>query len=213
MKEISKKLLAVVFCAVLSGLLPMNAFARVGAIDNDLVVVEDLAAPEDFDLSSFVVWTGATSGYPVVADTVSDVGISVFDNVPALVWQNDELSSLSRSFTIPSNYPGGLAFEVLCSTSSTSTLPIIQWALRLNIEDTAFGSNYNQEGVALTNTSSDTQNEVKTLRANSTVEAAIRAALKKGKSVMGTLTISQDTTGSGTLEVKKVRKMFHNFKD
>lgn len=211
MKKFTTLLAGVFFAVSVAG----TAFADVDAIDNYLTVTDDIAAPEDFPLTDWMLIDpyGYTVSKVIDNDGTTNPGIAIVDYVPAIVYANDEITTIARSFRVPKNYPGGLAFEITGSTSSASTLPTIAWALRFNTEDTAFSTTrYNQTGVAFTNTSSTTQNEIVALRINSTAEAALKQLLKGGKDIFCTVEINNSVSGTGTLEIKQIRKVFHNYK-
>lgn len=159
----------------------------------------DLYAPVNIPLTSFV-----TAGQPIAADGTTNPGIATTDSIPAIVWATNEVTPIEVTFRVPASYSsGGLSFRLLCSTSSMTTPPEVDWSFYMNVDDTAFDAAVTaQDAVALVLATAATQNEVVLLTLDSTGEAALTAG------GWATTRFWNTTTGNGTLEIKAIERYF-----
>lgn len=138
----------------------------------------------------------------VGADGTTAPGIAETDNIPKLVWANDEVTPVQWTFRVPADYSSGMSFRVLASESSDTTPSEIDFQLWVNSDGAVFDAAVtdNQSAVALADC--DATNEVVTLTPTSTALSAIVAG------AWITLDIFNTTTGNGSLEVAGVDVLY-----
>jgi hypothetical protein len=154
--------------------------------------------PYNIPLSAFTI-----EGTMMDVDGTSAPGIATTDNVPAIVWADDETSAIEYTFRIPPGMEGSrLKFRGFASTDVATTPPTIDWDLFVNFDGTAFdAAAYGADPVTLTNIST-TANETFILEPDATAQAG----LLEGGWV--TIRLWNTTTGSGTLELKGLEYYF-----
>jgi len=156
---------------------------------------------QDWTLVNLAIGDFIVVGAPIAADSSTTLGIAVNDNVPSIVWLNDEVTPASISFLLPSNFRDNLSFRVLASESSDTTRSSIDWQVWRNRDGAIFGASAYAQA-AVTVAACAATNEVVTLTPDATAEAALQA----GDWV--TLDIWNTTVGNGQLEVKGVAVYF-----
>lgn len=143
------------------------------------------------------------SGAPIGADGTTAPGLATTDNIPAIVWADDEVTPIEYTFRLPAGMEGSrLKFRGFASTDDATTPPTIDWDLYVNHDGTVFdAAAFGADPVTLTNIST-TANETFVLEPDATAQAGI---LEGG---WVTLRLWNTTTGGGTLELKGLEFYF-----
>ena len=136
------------------------------------------------------------------ADDASTPTLTETDNVAALVYDDSSENTGFQFAWAPSiGYVSGMQIEVVISSDTADgTNQYIDWAIFVQDNDLAFGSETAQDGVAGTSATLDASNEVVTLTLNSAGEALITA----GSSVVTIELWSSPTATTGTTEIKHI---------
>lgn len=150
-----------------------------------------------FPLAAFV-----TNGAPIAADGTTNPGIATTDNVPAIVWADDEVTPVQITFRVPAEYSSGMAFRLLISTSDDTTKPEVDWQIWANTDAVVFDAAATAQTAVQAAANSSATNEEVTLTPDATGAAQIVAG------AWITLDLWNTTTGSGTLELKGVEAYY-----
>lgn len=133
-------------------------------------------------------------------DDGSAPDITTLDTVPAILWDDSsETAAVQWTFRLPSDFASGLVVYALVSSNDASgSGTILDWAVAVNADDTAFASPTAQTQVACTSATLDASNEVLTLTSDATAEALYSAG------TWITLELFNASTNDDDLELKGV---------
>jgi len=111
-------------------------------------------------------------------DDGSAPNLTTLDNIPAILWDDSgETAGVQWTFRLPSDFVSGLTVYALVSSNDASgTGTKLDWSVWVNEDDTGFdAAAYGQDAVECTSATLDASNEVLTLTADATAEAAYGA--------------------------------------
>lgn len=133
--------------------------------------------------------------------TETTPGVATRDNMPAVIWADNETSKAQWTFRLPSDYSTALSFRLLSSASSITTPSTVGWQIWVNKDGQAFATTaVSQTAVAMVG--GDTSNEEVTL----TVDATGLAAISSGNWI--SIDLWNTTTGNGSLEIKGIQGLY-----
>lgn len=118
--------------------------------------------------AAFVDGTG-----PILSSTAPN--LTTLDNIPAVLWDDSgETTGVTWTFRLPSDFSSGLVVYALVSSNEASgTGTKLDWQIWVNDDDTGFdAAAIAQNAVECASASLDASNEVLTLTADATAEAA-----------------------------------------
>lgn len=147
------------------------------------------------------------SGDPMGKDGTTVPGLALVDGVPAIVYANStENQWISWTFRLPDDFTGDLAFRILASGSvgNTWSPPVIQWAILVQSDDTAFVTVSPDSGSVTLESTANVSNSVLDFALNT----AGSSLLSAGRYV--TLQLRNRAYGlSNTTEIKSVQALYH----
>lgn len=178
----------------------MRKFSFLLAAVAALMLVAAPATADRAQFQSYDLQLGAAivDGTPVAADGTTAPGIATTDNVPALVWADNEVTPAAWSFYLDRDFPAEKVVWEANVSSSSATAAGISWDVYINRDDAAFdAAAVTQASVSFSGTT--TSNTTVKFRPDS----SLKGALTGGGWV--TFRLYPTSAGDGTVELKGLR--------